>query len=228
MPYEIVLDGQYEVALAEIIYPRTWSNIFEGDNEIWIYKRKEVPIPPPIRITPGFYPSQKEIKNQLTRSVKKRGLNDFVLRYNSILDRFEFGGEDLSIYTKSPLLGKLFGMREPINGYFVPPHDPEATKKDLIAFGDRLTLESVPMMFVYTDIIEHQIVGRAQAPLLRTFKTEGVHGEITAVSFQNLHYKTVAKKEFGSIEVRITDGDGKDVDFSAGDVTLILHFRQKV
>src|SRR5664279_2701702 len=36
LPQPISLDGQYEVGLAEIIYPQTWYNIRNLDREYWI------------------------------------------------------------------------------------------------------------------------------------------------------------------------------------------------
>ncbi|KAJ8030073.1 hypothetical protein HOLleu_29649 [Holothuria leucospilota] len=69
-------------------------------------------------------------------------------------------------------------------------------------------LNAVHHLFVYTDIIESQIVGHVKAPLL---KTVPVHGESV----------------IDTIEIDIRDDTGKKVSFERGRVIVKLHFRQK-
>ena len=82
-------------------------------------------------------------------------------------------------------------------------------------------------MFVYCDIVESQILGNVQVPLLRIVPTEGKYGDIINTTFQNPHYVPVLKKQFSTVEISIKDDRNRLVPFDFGKCILKLHFRKK-
>lgn len=84
----------------------------------------------------------------------------------------------------------------------------------------------VGTLYIYTDIIEYQLVGSTRIPLLRnvvlnydaTRKTTWVH-------YDSPHYIRVNQTEIRSILVDIRDQKGNKILFESGEITLKLHFR---
>jgi hypothetical protein len=81
--------------------------------------------------------------------------------------------------------------------------------------------------FVYCDLLEHQLVGDAHVPLLRSIAVSGKSGEVIAKSFDNIHYVGLSRSTFQDIHIHITDDTGVRVPFEQGRVIVKLHFRRK-
>ena len=84
----------------------------------------------------------------------------------------------------------------------------------------------VGTLYIYTDIIDYQLVGSTRIPLLRnlvldynsTRKTIWVH-------YDQPHYLRVNKTEIRSILIDIRDDKGNKILFDSGSITIKLHFR---
>ena len=81
--------------------------------------------------------------------------------------------------------------------------------------------------FVYCDIVQHQLVGDANVPLLRTVAVKGHSGDVVDRSFDNVHYLGLSRSTFQEIHVHITDDTGKVIPFEHGRVIVKLHFKKK-
>ena len=82
-------------------------------------------------------------------------------------------------------------------------------------------------VYVYTDIIKHNIVGDAHAPLLRavSLKWKESATAVQNISFSNLHYRPVKSSSFREISVYLRDATGRPVPFERGHVSVVLAFR---
>ena len=89
----------------------------------------------------------------------------------------------------------------------------------------------VHAIFIYTDIIRHQLVGEAEVPLLRTVRmksfTGGDRPEMDTVVYTHPHYILVSKQYIDSIEIDIRTDTGDRVPYNTGKVISKLHFRQR-
>ena len=74
-------------------------------------------------------------------------------------------------------------------------------------------------IYVHTDVVESRIVGDSLVPLLRCLPVSGGHGATVSDHFTNVHYVPLLRKEFGTIEVDISDDTGRRVPFEHGRVT---------
>lgn len=83
--------------------------------------------------------------------------------------------------------------------------------------------------FIYTDIIEDQIVGDTKAKLLDTISIKGsAHNEAVSIDIQNPNYVNLSLKEFSNIYISIKDSFGDSIRFSnLSKVIIKLHFRPK-
>ena len=77
-------------------------------------------------------------------------------------------------------------------------------------------------MYLYTDIVEPQLVGDSKVSLLKVVKCAGEFGENVTVSFPNLQYVPVNVKSFETVEIDIKDDTQEKVPFEFGKVIVTL------
>ena len=106
------------------------------------------------------------------------------------------------------------------------PHKPEFAH-DLVR---------IHSLMIYTDLIEYNIVGDTQAPLLRCFPsisklksgdiiTTGQYMNYQTIS--NLQFRPLLKNSFHSIHIDLRDTSGEKIPFvSVGITRLVLMFRK--
>ena len=85
---------------------------------------------------------------------------------------------------------------------------------------------SIYTIFVYCDIIQAQLVGDTEVPLLQIVPVEGTHGDMVTKTYRNLQYLPVAKKQFSTVEINIKTDSGDKVPFESGKLITTLHFRR--
>jgi hypothetical protein len=81
-------------------------------------------------------------------------------------------------------------------------------------------------MFIYTDIVQSQIVGSELVPLLRVLTLEKKENEAVTTTFQNPYYLPLSRSDFDIISVVLCDEFGEELILDKGQVTLTLHFRK--
>ena len=92
----------------------------------------------------------------------------------------------------------------------------------------RAYLDDVHSIFVYSDIIDYQIVGNSKAMLLGVFPTKGVHGEQQSWQFNPLQYISVKMRAVQSIQLKLCTTTGDLVPFQSGDTLCRLDFQRKL
>ena len=82
-------------------------------------------------------------------------------------------------------------------------------------------------IYVYSDVIQTNLVGDSSVPLLSVVPLHGVFGEMAFKQYSSPLYTTLAKHAFSTIEMYITDSAGRSLPFSSGKLTVFVHFKQK-
>jgi len=85
---------------------------------------------------------------------------------------------------------------------------------------------AVNTLFIYTDIIEPQIVGNKLAPLLRIVPIEGSIGKLAYNSYPNPHYVDLLSNSFDTVRILLKDIAGNILNFEYGQVIVKLHFQK--
>jgi hypothetical protein len=208
LPTPIVLNGEWEVGLSEIIYPHSWNNVNEN-NHLFRYEIGNGKLNTRV-IPPGCYDAPDIVK----AVSKKLPENQFFLSYNEITKRVKIQilkGAYLHLEGLSPLLGfpsvKLTGV---VRSTFVAD-----THSDFSFF------------YVYSDIVEPQVVGDIQAPLLRIVKVDGKNGEIISCHYDRPQYVPVIRQSFQTLDIELRLNSGDFVPFERGKVIVVLHFRMR-
>jgi hypothetical protein len=86
--------------------------------------------------------------------------------------------------------------------------------------------DDVYQVYVYSDIVQPQIVGDSLVPLLRIVNLSGAKNEIVNQQFRP-YYKPVAKLDFDTIEILLYNEFGEEFEFTRGECVVTLHFRRK-
>ena len=80
----IQLKHDYEVALSETQYPRTWDPLNASCNKVWYNDGTGFR---DACIDQGYYPNIEAVINQIDKAINKNGEDGIILQYNSITTR---------------------------------------------------------------------------------------------------------------------------------------------
>lgn len=214
------LDGDYEVAITEFIYPNSWLNFNDSEKSIQILDfvgSRSFPITKHI-FKSGHYASEidliKDINEQL--NTENVGIEfDFDISSRKII--LEINGALSLGMRMNDAFKKYFGFEE--KGPYRNGHYTSKKPFDLNA-GLRL-------MYIYSDIVSYSAVGDTMTPLLRVCNVTGSHGEETSITFTRPQYVPVAHRDIENIEININNELGQPMSFMFGKSVVTLHFRRK-
>ena len=162
LPDQINLEGDWEVALLEASHPTLYYNISDGR---FRYKQNENDNDMTLlQIPAGMYHSLNDILGAMRQSARASSSMkeiDFKWRINSISQRVEISlpnaGAGLDV--KSPDLAHILGFPMSVLLLGKGPHISQYP----------IDIVRIHSLMIYTDIIEHGIVGNTKVPLLRSF-----------------------------------------------------------
>ena len=80
--------------------------------------------------------------------------------------------------------------------------------------------------YVYTDIIQNQLVGDVRAPLLRVVPVKSRYGDTTYVSYEQPQFLLLSRS-IQTIEVNIRSDTGELMSFETGKSIVTQAFRIK-
>lgn len=216
LPETIRLQGQYEMALAEIIYPHTWHNI-EGDKDSYWIAVVNKDFVQKAYIPSGYYEDGTTLVDALNQAFAQDIGAKF--SFNRTTGRFTLNFRSPSNFTfvMSDDLQRYTGLEPPLNTKTFN----ETGKHDFNV--DR----GMNLMYVYCDVASHSIVGDTKAPLLRVCNVTGKHKDIVRHTYFQPHYVPVGRDDFDTIEIAIYNELGKPMPFQYGKSVVTLHFRRK-
>ncbi len=135
--------------------------------------------------------------------------------------------------------GKYIEVRLPYDGIEVELAWPIGAllgfKERVISGRDRITAEypfdvknSFYSLFIYSDIIEPQVVGDTHAKLLQVTPAPQRTNTIISHTFNPVQYVPLQRNSFESIEIAIRNSAGDLVPFTTGLSIVKLHFRPRI
>ena len=225
LPHAIRFAMKYEVALAEIQYPRSWDTFARegsarfhvyvpgsGDRRGYVFWRE---------IPSGNYATMDELLETINKLIASRldqdGSNQHATFSNAVQEqRTLLQTSDGMMVTISEELADMLGFRATdLAG------DVKGDYRHDISRGFH-------SLYVYCSVCEPQIVGDVKVPLLRTVALRGVPGEHVTITYSTPHYVPVGTPHMTTIEMHIKDDTNQDVPFTSGKVVCKLHFRPKI
>lgn len=230
LPEQVNLDGDWEVALMEVAYPALYLNVTEG--QIWYHYRKDESqtISHKIEIPIGLYKSVSDVIDAIHKK-QEEVLGSKEPKFRFSIDPFDGRvvldfpkGYEGSIQFKSTDIAHILG-HFPSRYIF---HDQK--KCSLPA-----DIQLIHSIMIYTDIVEHGIIGDVKAPILRCFpmisRVKNGYIEVNQFmnyqSFDKLQFRKLLRNSFHSIHVDLRSSTGELIPFTGIGLTrLTLIFRK--
>ena len=241
--HTIILDGEYEVCLANIIYPVSYHNLPEGRSFFEIeYHGEKIKM----YCKHGYYSSVETLVEEMNSAIRFFGLHKsvaFELDNRQGCVKMTIHPEPSPIivrFSDPSLVGLLLGFT-PEREYVGPPSE-EAPGENVIPdppaenikrpppalYIGQPNLETIKTIYVYADLVEYSLVGSKYTPLLCHFVSSGDYGDVQERVFLNKYYKRVAVDRFKTINIGLFDNSGSRLEFHNGEVVATLRFRPVV
>lgn len=244
----IELDGQYECGLSEIIYPTNYFNFDNRGKEYRFWIQTSVKTVDPETREEELVESKR--KKKLVRNGNYKSLDEFLTNFNrqiaeemtesdlpSNCVKFAKSDEDRMILVVSsprdrPILDGTFFVMSPQLARRLGYEDdidptPLTANQRLRAKNSFELNMGKNIMYIYSDVISHSLVGDVSAPLLRACNLPLLpHDNSIHLTFPDVHYKPVQKFEFDTIDISINTEEGLPMPFQSGKVLITLHFRR--
>jgi len=234
LPQSLTLEGEYEVGLAELIYPQTWYNINNFDAKYWIaiaeYGSLGIPLKRCVIETNNYRDAEEFIKSlndQMSSAFKDIEHVKLQFIYHKHSGKIEYKWKtsptialkrtDLEFFL-SPKLQLRLGITDEFTCV--------NSSGSYMADEAFVLNEDLNLMYVYCDVAAHTVVGDTMAPLLRVLNLNNESYEMIRLSFPDIHYKPVQKRQFDSIEISINTARGLVLPFESGRSVVTLHFRR--
>ncbi len=211
----IVLPGQWEVALAGLHYPHTWTTLRRGVQQTFLYKIGTDPYESVI-LKDAQYSSLQQLIKAINASIAKEAQPKVKFSYNH-------SSRKVTVDVKHGTTVWFIGDIATVLGF---DQDCVIKKKTSSPYAADIN-GGFSSMYVYTDIVDAQFVGDVKVPLLRIVNIEGEYGSTVHASFRNLQYVPVKVNSFETIEMNIKNDRNENVSFEFGKSIATLHFRQK-
>lgn len=215
LPETIRLEGEYEVGLQSIIWPRSFYNVPDNISRI-DYLNKDG-IPDSVRIQPGYYDSMETLISAINAKMKARLTDKITLTFDKISEKVYVSVKNGYRLVLENQLSQILGF----GGVDVIISESKSSPYvcDLNA--------GVECLYVYADILDYQFVGDTKARLLKVIPVVGKYGDIIYNSFDVPTYYPVGTKEFQDVTINIRSSANKKIQFSKGRVVVNLHFRKR-
>lgn len=151
LPTPLVFEGDWEVGLVKCSYPHSWFNITDTKNVFACTAGEEARESHEHHIPPGYYSTPVELLGNIKPAIGHNGLVS--IKYNHY---------NRKIVIK-PKPGIMVVLYDPLNKLF--GFDDDESVITSVQKGSRVVeIDRFHSMFIYTNIIEHHIVGDTRAP----------------------------------------------------------------
>lgn len=249
LPTTLHLTDNYEVALTEFSYTKSWYNL-QSKPYFSLFGKESLFIRQYTDIKPGYYDTPEKIVGVVNAEIQKKfsRKNDQLSKLPTLhYDEYShmmymLKGEIVEGSDRKFVLAHLGEELEEMLGFtdlnlnrkletseikiIELPHFSEKHKQakrlpDLKA--------GVHSLMVYSDIVSPNIVGNAYANLLRAVPVEqqANFGDDCNITFSKPYYMPLTSNTINKIQINIKDDSGKDIDFRFGRVSVTLHFKKK-
>ncbi|HSN23965.1 MAG TPA: hypothetical protein VLS45_07330 [Methylomicrobium sp.] len=221
----ILLDGEYEVGLAEIIYPHSWFNVDNRDKKYWFAFTLVGTMFVKNYLPSGYYNSAEDFVRELTEQAQEAFSNqvDFSVQfvYDNKTNKIRIqvtSRHNVDGVTLSPELKRFLGF----DGDWSVTKEPNRIADRVFELNG-----GVSLIYVYCDIAGYTIVGDTKAPLLRVCNVKGKHGDIVRITYDQPHYVPLSRRDFDTVEIHINNELGQPMPFEFGKSVVTLHFQRR-
>ena len=206
LPQPISLEGEWEVGLAEIIYPHQWYNIDRTSKYSYSVNGDQWWVKP---LDTGFYTDTKAFVKALQTNYPE----NIEYNYNTKTRKLHIRLAEGARVRFQGRLAEILGFKT------------ATTVKKSLTIENPIDLKHIHNLYVYCDIVESHPVGHSKVPLLRVVNVTGNYGDDISAIFSHIYYHPLKQRYFDTIEIDIRDNTGRNIPFVRGTVIVTVHFR---
>lgn len=227
------LEGRWEVALVDIMYPHNWFNYDVETKVVIDYNRGDYNYISNLTISPQDFESPTILCKRLNGwlELERKGGMPTHVDYDETSQRCQIKIDHADVHTflyfsnkamENPL-GMDFTLEKVIEGqkyYGFEINKTTANRKP--------SFNNHPIMFVYSKSVEDQLVGSGTCPLLAVLPTTGAAGDQVYWHCNPLTYLPVRGTQLDEIDIRLATETGDPFPI-VGHVKVIarLQFRRR-
>ena len=208
------LDGNYEVALAQILFPKNWKYRDDGIIELSNPKKSVQ-----IKVQFLVYETLKQLLVRLNNLFAASGIHA----------ELEFNNNNNKVYLLIAVQCKFRFLNNTNEVFGFKTREFVGSDKNYAA-DKQITnrINNVNSLYIYSDICEYQIVGDTEAPLLQVVSAIENNSEYYIEKiFDSPHYVPLARSNLENITIDIRNDLGNPIQFESGRVVVKLHFRKR-
>ena len=236
LPQTIDLSGKnYEIGLAEVLFPNTYTNI--GDNEMMLIVQPEPKLGfKTLTLPKGLYDTPESLISALNEKlvdVYAAAYEDNMIKRTKM--KMEIKNAPKFFYDRVTKRAKLKIYKEDclvkLNPSLAKILRMHVEMMDKLGANEGTGVVDVHkesnMMYIYCDLVRHRQVGDMMVPLLRVVPTHEKSGHVTYRIFEKPHYQPLARQQFNTIEIVLSTDAGKIPSFASGKTVVTLHLRPR-
>ena len=163
----VELTGDWEVALAELQYPRSWYNLRNLSNHIYRDSGGQGYFSTSV-VLHGYYPTIREFVAAVNKTLKTDTNGDAWLTHNQLTRKMMVHVKNKAKLVFTGRLASMIGFDK--KEVLITNNTEAALPVDLEA--------GFHAMYLYTDIVEPQLVGDSKVSLLKVIRCAGSLGKM--------------------------------------------------
>jgi hypothetical protein len=246
LAHPVRLDGKYEVALTDLVYPFTFDNLSdraEGggfhENSLLIHRpaggapdNRSAGSRVEVRVPTHNYATGAQLVELVNHGVAQAFRDVSYRETNRQSSTVEAAAP--SIFHFNPVTGKCSSFFDTRYSFI----ELSSRLAYLLGFDSRKLEKGLhearhpvhvgnELMFIYSDLVDFQMLSNVMAPLLKIVNMKGTCGQSSEVSFARPHYVPLLKNSFDSVCVQLKNDLDEVINFYSGKVAMTLHVRRR-
>lgn len=238
-------NSNWEVGVAEIIYPKTWINVYGVNANVnfrYMYNNRGY-----IRrtkIPDGYYENAQHLINKINLLKPRRMQKENIMYIHPAHGKVEVympGYKYLDLH--SDVLYMLGLQQTPFTNIesLMQKHKSIFQRRAFLSLitirGGVTVAKHTPnfnksirtMMYIYSNVVPTQPIGNQYYPLatMFTIDNKSTFGTRIVTTFERIRYQPVSTNAFDYIHIKCVDEYGEEFIFTEGVIIVKLHFKYK-
>jgi len=178
-----------------------------------------------INLLPGYYDNAAELTDYMVKEFKFKNYGTQYERLSFLSYSMQNGnrsflfGQEAVLFTNA---SKFVDALKLSGGEGSPSSNSFLGK--IVANSN---FEKINNIYVYSNIVDHNLVGDSSYQLLTLVPVEGKYGNYITYSPFRPEYKPVAKNIISDIEIQLNRANGDLIKFQSGSIDITLHFKRE-
>ena len=220
-------EGQWECGLSEIQFFKSWYNV-KGAYITVTAGAKQYSIP----IIDGYYEDGRMLVDAINKNIAfyNPEVKDYLsFSYSEISRTCNIHiHKSMDLYIEMPKsLEKMLGFDENEIDSIMLDAMTKHPRSGFVIYGQKpMKLITIYNIMVYSNVVQHSVVGDIQTSLLRSVPVEPKHWRYQCTQISKTQYIPISQKQIRSISIYLYSDYGEPIPFTDGKTIVTLEFRR--